>query len=160
VRRLDAAFTGCILALAMGALWWSLEWPFRSRMFVQVVSIPLIALAVAQLAFGIRSLRREVTGAEKRGMDLQLGGDLPPEVVARRGLAFSGWVVGFFLALWLLGYIVGSLVMVVLYMAIAMRERFMPIAGMVLSLSLVVYLMRAILHIPLPRSALLRMFGG
>lgn len=158
MKRADAAFTALTLVAAVGAFVWALQWPFRSQFFVLVVSVPLAVLTACQLALAIRAWGR--TGAHaKRGMDLRLGGSLPPEVVARRGLAFTGWVVGFGVALWLLGFVAGGLLMVVLYMAIAMRERLGAIAGMVVSLGLVFFLMRTVLHIPLPRSALLQMLG-
>jgi hypothetical protein len=118
--RLDGAtaFSGAIVLLFALALWESRGFGPRAGLFPWAIGIPTLALALVQLA-------RDATG-RRSGMALDAaagGAELPPGVAARRTLAIGGWIVGGFVAIWLLGFSAGTLVTSVLYLAVGARER-------------------------------------
>jgi TctA family transporter len=118
--RLDGAtaFSGAIVLLFALALWESRGFGPRAGLFPWAIGIPTLALALVQLA-------RDATG-RRSGMALDAaagGAELPPGVAARRTLAIGGWIVGGFVAIWLLGFSAGTLATSVLYLAVGARER-------------------------------------
>jgi TctA family transporter len=127
--RLDAAtaFSGAIVALFVFALWQSRDFGARAGLFPWAIGIPTLVLAVVQLV-------RDATG--RRGgaaLDAATGGaDLPAGVAASRTLAIGGWIVGGFVAIWLLGFSAGTLATTVLYLAAGARERWPVTVGLAL----------------------------
>jgi hypothetical protein len=49
--------------------------------------------------------------------------DVPPEVSSRRSVEICAWIAGFWVAFWLLGFSLATLVATLLYLKIAARER-------------------------------------
>lgn len=156
MRGIERAFTFSLLLLSLGALWLSTGFVFRSRLFVLVITIPMVFLLVLEIV-----LQTKHSGEEERGgLDLKLGAGLSPDVVLRRGLIFSAWFIGFILTVWLLGFLYGGLLIVVLYMVFAARETPLAIGLMAVSIGLIVVMVRRLLHIPLPEGWLIRILGG
>ena len=77
--------------------------------------------------------------------------EIPPAETRRRTLAIGAWVVGFFLSIWLIGFVWSSLVATLLYLKFGARE------GWIISvvLTAVAYVFFAgifdmMLHLPFP----------
>ena len=81
--------------MAAAALWQSRGFGVRAGLFPWAIGFPLLALGVLQLYFDVaRSDQRPATLTDA---------DLPPSVIAHRTAVAFGWIVGFPLAIWLLG---------------------------------------------------------
>jgi TctA family transporter len=118
--RLDGTTAFCLaLVLLFGwALWTSRDFGVRAGLFPWAVGIPTLALGIVQFA-------REATG--RRGgvaMDaFDASADVPAAVATRRTIQVGFWTLGYFAAIWLLGFSLGTLVMTFGYLKIGASER-------------------------------------
>jgi putative tricarboxylic transport membrane protein len=96
--RWSPVFTLAIIALFAWALWESKDFGFRAGLFPWAIGYPVIAMAIAQLVL-------ELMGKSRGGaLESEVDVDLPPEVVRHRTLGILGWIIGFFLMIWLIGF--------------------------------------------------------
>jgi putative tricarboxylic transport membrane protein len=115
--RLDGAtvFGLLIVVLFAWALWESRSFGVRAGLFPWAIGIPGLALALAQVG-GDRAGRRTPPPAEPAA-------DVPPAVAARRRVEICAWIAGFWVAIWLLGFSVATLVATFLYLKVTAGER-------------------------------------
>ena len=96
--RWSPVFTLAIIALFAWALWESKDFGFRAGLFPWAIGYPVIAMAIAQLVL-------ELMGKSRGGaLESEVDVDLPPEVVRHRTVGILGWIIGFFLMIWLIGF--------------------------------------------------------
>jgi len=112
-------FTVCVISLLALALWKSRNFGFRAGLFPWVIGTPTLLLALFQLA-------KELRGHKKASAP-QLEGEATVEVsreaATHRTLTILGWTVGFFIAIWLLGFSYAVPLTMVLYLKFAGREK-------------------------------------
>jgi len=112
-------FTVCVISLLALALWQSRNFGFRAGLFPWVIGTPTLLLALFQLAKDLRGHKK--VGAPHLEGEATI--EVSPEVAARRTLTVLGWTVGFFIAIWLLGFSYAVPLMMVLYLKFAGREK-------------------------------------
>jgi putative tricarboxylic transport membrane protein len=124
----------------------------RPAIFPLIIAIPSLALAV--LAFGqefVTILRRGASEANGSGTTLSLDSAL----VRRRAVSIIGWMLGFFLAIWLLGFNIAVPVATFLYLKVGARERWPITAFLTLLAWLFFYgVFDYTLHLPFPKGEL------
>ncbi|MGH7831094.1 MAG: tripartite tricarboxylate transporter TctB family protein, partial [Candidatus Binatia bacterium] len=149
-------FVLSIIALLGWALWESKQFGFRAGLFPWAIGFPLLALATAQWVTGLTGKRRS-PGAPRTTDAVS---DLPKELVYRRTAEIMGWIVGFFLAIWLLGFSIAVPVTTVLYLKVGAREKW-PFAILVAVLAWGFFygLFGTLLHVPFPEGKLLIWLG-
>jgi hypothetical protein len=120
VPRLDGrvAFSGGVALAALWALAQTAGWPAKAALYPRAVGIPLFLLAVAETLLSLRG-RAEPEAAT---MDVALSADVAPDVARRRTLATAGWLVGFYLAVLLVGFPVAVPAFVLGYLRAQARE--------------------------------------
>jgi hypothetical protein len=156
--RLDGATAASfVIALFFAwALWRSLRFGPRAGLFPWAVTIPTLAMAIAQLT-------RDVTGRRggARPEDaIEAASDIPRDVVARRSTEICSWIVGYWVALWLLGFSVASLLMTFFYLKAGSRERWLVSALMSLAGFAFVYgIFEKVLAVPFPPGQLFVWLG-
>jgi hypothetical protein len=152
----EAAFSlGIVLVLAL-ALWKSFHFGLHAGLFPWAVIAPVLVLASVQAA-------RDLTGRGGRSTppDLVDGvPDVPPDVAGRRTAEMAAWIVGMFVAIWLVGFAAATLLTTFFYLKVGARERW----GTSIALSFVgfvfVYgLFERALSVPFPPGALSIWFG-
>ncbi len=127
-------------------------WGSRSGLFPLVIGLPTLVLAVIQLAFDARGTRPAVTPAEG-GRAAAL--DVPADVVRKRSLVILGTILGFAVAIWLLGFLVAIPLVTLLYMKAA-GESWPLTIGLSVATIVVFYAMFVLwLNIPVPPGLLL-----
>ncbi|MDP2619309.1 MAG: hypothetical protein Q8P46_03910 [Hyphomicrobiales bacterium] len=139
---LDGALVACCALVFGGGLLMTLGWPATAALFPRLICG--LGLAVSLLA-GVGLLWR--VGAK--------GDSSPEESNGHRQLAVVGWVVGFFLAVWMLGFQVGlPLAVALYYVAVA---RIAPWAALVLAAAAAsfIWLAQGMLHLPMYAGLLL-----
>jgi TctA family transporter len=141
----SALFSFLVVAVLILALWQSRNFGFRAGLFPWAIGFPVLILAAFQLLFDLTG--RAQLKAE--AMDLKAG--LQKELVQRRTATICGWIVGFFVAIWLLGFNLAIPVTTILYLKLAGREKW-PIT---IALSLIAWaflygLFDYLLHVPFP----------
>jgi putative tricarboxylic transport membrane protein len=120
------AFAGCIVVLLAWALWTSRGFGFRAGLFPWAIGIPVFGLAVVQLVLELRGQKRNTAVP---GVPM-VERDPPTPGMYRRTAAIAGWILGFFLALWVLGLSMAVPVTTFLYLKIGAGEKW-PISLLV-----------------------------
>jgi hypothetical protein len=96
-----ALFTLGLVALAAYAVASARAWPLKAALFPLVMGIPLLVLALAQLAL---DLRRKPATADDPVLDLARPADVAPALARRRTLAIFAWMAGFVALVVLAGF--------------------------------------------------------
>jgi putative tricarboxylic transport membrane protein len=154
VIRFDRAalFTLAIVAMAAGALWQSRGFGVRAGLFPWAIGFPLLALGVLQLYF-------DVTRSDQRPAPLT-DADLPPSVIAHRTAVAFGWIVGFPIAIWLLGFTIGGLLCTFLALKVGSREPWPISLAITAAIGTSIYgVFDWALHVPFPPGALFDWIG-
>ncbi len=158
-RRLQldgaTAFSVVIVAAFALALWQSRSFNVRAGLFPWAIAIPGLALAVLQLA-------RDITGRRPSVADpvAEAGPDVPADVAARRRREICGWIAGFWVALWLVGFSLATLVTTFLYLKLAARERWVLSGVLALACFALVYgIFARALGVPFPPGQLFEWLG-
>ena len=107
-----------IMAVSAYAAISALAWPLKTALFPLVISIPLFCLATAEVAAIFLSRARfGVTRDVQRPP-----AEVPGTLAARRSLLAVGWIVGFFAAIVLFGFLVAVPVFLLAYLKLQARE--------------------------------------
>jgi hypothetical protein len=170
----EVAFTLLIVVVAGWVVWqsagWALRaiglpiapvfptgWGPRSGLFPLVVGLPTFILALVQLAIDVRGSPR--TSADGMGGEGAL--DLPAAVIRQRAMMTLGTIIGFAVAIWLLGFIVAIPLMMFLYMKLASRESWVLSVGLsVVTGAIFYYMFVWWLNVPIPPGLLLEPLLG
>lgn len=117
-RFWDALFTSSVVIVVSMALWQSKGFGYRAGLFPWAIGFPLLALAIAQLGL-------ELAGKARRTVTSEGGAaaDLAKDVVHSRTASIIGWMLGFLIAIWLLGFSFAVPATILLYLKIASREK-------------------------------------
>ena len=108
-----ALFTLVIVTTIAVALFESRNFGFRAGLFPWVIGVPTLFLALVQLAKDvIHPKEARATGHEA----------LAPGAVRRRTISVIGWILGCFLAIWLLGFSYAVPLFIFVYLKIEARE--------------------------------------
>jgi TctA family transporter len=95
---LSLLFTGGIILIFSWALWESKSFGFRAGLFPWSIGYPVLALAIVQFVL-------ELMGKGRAGdLESEVEIDLPKAVVRRRSAGILGWIFGFYLLIWLVGF--------------------------------------------------------
>ncbi len=142
-----SAFVVIVVALA---LWQSRNFGFRAGLFPWSIGFPVLGIALVQLG-------RDLLGAggpRSAAKMLETGPELPAEVVYRRTCATIGWITGFFVAIWLLGFSLAIPVTMIAYLKAA-KEKW-PITLLIALISWLFFygLFMHMLHVPFPDGAI------
>ena len=107
-----------VLVLFTWVIWEARDWQIKARLFPWLIGIPALVLAFIQLFL-------ELTGrGTGRGLDMSIEGpSVEPAVERRRTVAIALWILGFFLALYLLGFPVAVPLFIFLYLKADASEK-------------------------------------
>jgi len=112
-------------------------------------------LALAQLG-------KDLLGREKPKAALaawEVAVDVPPEVARQRTVSILIWTIGFFLAIWLLGFSYSIPVSMILYLKLAGKEKWLMTIAITFFTWLFIYgLFERALSIPFPEGLLFSLF--
>ena len=150
------AFTACVIILLALALWQSRNFGFRAGLFPWVIGTPTLVLALFQLAKDLKG-NQKISTTALDGEAIEAS----PEVATRRTLVILGWTVGFFIAIWLLGFSYAVPLTMVLYLKLAGREKWPITAVMTLCTWGFFYLLfQKMLNVPFPEGLVFTLFKG
>ena len=115
-------FTLVVAVIAAGAVYTAKDWPLGTGLFPRFVGIPVLVMALIQLIMdGYRSVKP--TGSQTRDTgDLQVDWTMSAAEVAARGLAFTGWLLGMFFGILLLGFFITVPLFTLLYLRYQAKE--------------------------------------
>jgi putative tricarboxylic transport membrane protein len=150
-----ALFSAVVVLVLILALWQSRNFGFRAGLFPWAIGIPTLLLALLQLG-------KDITG-RKKGRSTAGEGlgkiNVPPEVATRRTVLILGWIVGFFVLIWLLGFTYAVPLTILLYLKLAGREKW-PITAVVTFVTWLFFyaLFERTLNVPFPEGLLFTLF--
>lgn len=149
-RRWDRAFALALAAVFAVAAYLALAWSEIARLFPLAVAVPGLILALLAIVLPARTEPAEPEDDE------ELSGN---ELVRRTAITI-GWILGFFAAVYLLGFLISIPLGAVAYMRIIGRERWGTTLGVAAGCWAFIYaLFDRLLHVPLPIGELLRALG-
>ena len=108
--------TACVGGYALYASW---SWPFRTALFPRVIALPILILALIELALSFWSTEGEHEG---HAVDFQFTDTVQPALARKRTIAISLWMLAFFLLILLVGFPLAVPIFVFVYLKIAGRE--------------------------------------
>ncbi len=90
----------------------------------------------------------------------ETGPELPSDVVNRRTLNIFGWIIGFFIAIWLVGFNLSGPLCTFIYLKIGAREKWPISIILAVATGVFVYvLFDQLLHVPFPPGLLFNFFS-
>jgi len=95
-------------------------WEPRSALFPWVIGLPAWLLAIYIF---VRECLRSTKEVKVEEHGLEQRPQIEPALARQRTLSICGWIVGFFLAIWLLGFPAASAVATFLYLRLSAGER-------------------------------------
>jgi hypothetical protein len=119
------------------------------------------AIGTTALALAIFQLTRDITGRRPAvgGESGESGAPIP--AAARRTVGIVGWIIGMFVAIWLLGFSLATLVVTFLYLKVGAGERWLiSIALSLGGFALVYGLFERALGVPFPLGLLFELVGS
>lgn len=122
-------------------------WPWKAALFPLAIGIPLFGLAAVEALWSLLG----AAPAEGEAADFQLSRHLPRSETLRRTAIATGWMLGFFAAIVLVGFPLAVALFVFLYLKVQGREGWTLSAAFTLVLWAVFYaLFDRLLHLPFP----------
>lgn len=152
LKRIELVFSAGIVLLMLWVVWEARTWPFRTKLFPEMIGYPVLAIALLQLAQAAwKEFRPEPGARPSRSAEAPADHSVPvaldgteagqyaaayataaeedttaapqdPAVVRWRTLEVLGWFAGFALCIWLLGFKVGSPLMSLAFMRFQAHE--------------------------------------
>lgn len=146
-----AAMAGVALVIAAG-------WPIKTAFYPRVIGIPLFVLAAAEFILILR-------GAEDRmgsqAMDIELSAAPDPGLAIQRTAGIFAWILGFFLAIVLLGFPLAIPLFVLAYLRGQGKEPW-PLAVILAGVAWLAFyaLFVRLLHLPFLEGLLFRLVAS
>jgi TctA family transporter len=118
VRLWDVIFTSSVVIVLSMSLWQSRNFGYRAGLFPWAIGFPLLALAIAQLGLELAGKTRRAVTSEG-----DAAAELPGNVIYTRTASIIGWMLGFLIAIWLLGFSLALPATTLLYLKFTGREK-------------------------------------
>ena len=107
-----------IMAVSAYAAISAIGWPLKTALFPLVISLPVFVLASIEVLLNWRSGPRFAATKDFHRPPAEVPGSL----AVPRSLRAAGWILGFFLAIGLFGFLVAVPVFVLAYLKLESRE--------------------------------------
>lgn len=149
-RRWDRAFALALAAVFAVAAYMALAWSEIARLFPLAVAVPGLILALLAIVLPART-----EPAEPDEQD-----ELPARELVRRTATTIAWILGFFAAVYLLGFLISIPLGAIAYMRVIGQEPWPTTLAVAAGCWVFIYaLFDRLLHVPLPTGELLRALG-
>jgi putative tricarboxylic transport membrane protein len=148
-------FCAVVIILLAVALWQSRNFGVRAGLFPWVIGTPTLLLTFFQLAKDIRGHRKVSAPSTETRVEI------PADVERRRTLAILGWIMGFFLAIWWLGFSYAVPLSLLLYLKLAGKEKWPITIAITLGTWVFFYfLFERMLSVPFPDGLIFDLIKG
>ena len=137
------------------------EWRMQARLYPFAIGIPMLIFAIIQLLLDLRGVQTKQSSSDGAPMDFQFQQTNVPEGEARkRTFTMFGWMLGFFLMIWLVGYVVAIPLMVFTYLKFQSGETWL-LSTVLTAIAFVFFytLFVRLLNLPFPAGVVQTMLG-
>ena len=143
----EKVFSLSIIVVLALALLQSRHFDFRTGLFPWAIGFPVLSVTIFQLIMDFLG-----KGNRRSGDHLgETGPELPTDVVNRRTAGIFGWIVGYFVAIWLLGFSFGVPLCTFIQLKIFGREKWPQSLIYTASVWALIYgIFDRVLHVPFP----------
>ncbi|HEY1268939.1 MAG TPA: tripartite tricarboxylate transporter TctB family protein [Candidatus Binatia bacterium] len=135
------------------------DWRLQARLYPWAIGIPMLILAIIQVVLDLKGVvAKETTNAAP--VDMQLSERTDPALARRRTINIFSWIVGYLIAVWLLGFGYCVPLIVFLYLKVQSRESWLLSVTLAVFAWLFFYgLFDRLLHIPFPDGEIFNWLG-
>lgn len=98
------------------------DWRMQARLYPWAIGIPMLILAIIQVILDLKGVERKQKD-DAAPVDFQFAQSIDPVVARRRTFNIFGWLFGFFIGIWLLGFTITIPLMVFGYLKIQSGEK-------------------------------------
>jgi len=157
VNKWSALFAFGLVVVISLALLQSRNFNVRAGLFPWVVGFPLLFLLLVQLA---KELMGKTAGRTRARHGEEEEPEMPAHVVNRRTAGMFGWIIGYFIAVWLLGFPGGCALCSFVQLKFWSKEKWPVAIILTVGIWAFVYLLfERTLHVPFPAGYLFEMLG-
>jgi putative tricarboxylic transport membrane protein len=156
--NMPTLFTVTIIVVLAIALWQSRNFGYRAGLFPWVVGIPTLILAFGQFARDIYGKKKKPAGGLPTSVETPV--EIAPELGRQRTVSIILWTVGFFVAIWLLGFSYAVPLTILLYLKFAGESWFITASVTFFSWLFYWGLFEKMLNVPFPEGLLITLFKG
>ncbi len=133
------------------ALWQRSRFDLRAGLFPWVIGFPVLVLSVIQLMRDLLGKDQKKSAADPEAA----GHEVPDALVIRRTAAIAGWIIGYFVSIWLLGFSTGGALCTFAHLKLGSREKWpITIILTLLSWAVIYGVFYRVLHVPFPTGRL------
>jgi Tripartite tricarboxylate transporter TctB family len=126
------------------------DWKLQARLYPWAIGIPMLILAIVQVVLDLKGVASKQTASEAP-VDVQLAERTDPALARRRTINIFSWLVGYLLAVWLLGFSYCVPLIVFLYLKVQSRESWPLTIALTMVAWIFFYgLFDRLLHLPFP----------
>ncbi len=154
----QTTFALAVIVVLAIALWQSRNFGYRAGLFPWVVGIPTLILAFGQFARDIYGKKKKA--ADGIAMSVETPVEIAPELARRRTVSIILWTVGFFVAIWLLGFSYAVPLTILLYLKFAGESWFITASVTFFSWLFYWGLFEKMLNVPFPEGLLITLING
>ena len=130
------------------------SWEPRAALFPLTIGVPCLILAI--LTVGLELFRSTRPVPSENVMPAEGTREIAPDEARNRTMVIASWIVGFFLAIWFLGFTIASALATFLYLKVSSGERWATsIALAVIAWAFFYGMFDYALHLPFPEGLLL-----
>ncbi|MGH7793586.1 MAG: tripartite tricarboxylate transporter TctB family protein, partial [Candidatus Binatia bacterium] len=130
------------------------SWEPRAALFPLAIGVPCLILAI--LTFGMELFRSTRTVPSENLLLAESAHAIAPDEARNRTMIIAGWIVGFFLIIWFLGFTIASALATFLYLKFSGEERWLTsIALALIAWGFFYGMFDYALHLPFPEGLLL-----
>jgi uncharacterized membrane protein YfcA len=134
----------------------------QARLYPWAVGIPMLILAAIQVILDLKGVKSKQSsdGAPPTPMDFQFTQDVEPAIAKKRAITMFGWLLGFFVAVLLVGFSIAIPLMMFSYMKFQGKESWV-LSLVLTAIAFIFYyaLFVKLLNLPFPEGLLLPWFG-
>ncbi len=120
--RPQAIFSFFFVVFFIVFIYQAREWRMQARLYPWAIGIPMLVLAITQLILDLKGVERKQSDTAAP-VDFQFAQAVDPVVARKRTFNIFGWLFGFFIGIWLLGFTITIPLMVFGYLKIQSGEK-------------------------------------
>jgi len=150
----NVAFALFVVIMFILALWQSRNFTMRSGLFPWVIGAPVLFMALIELVLSITGLSsvKTLEGGKKV--------HLPAALVKERTIGIFSWIIGFFLAIWFLGFVVGGPLATFCHLKFEGKEKWLITLILTGTIGALIYVFfYCTLNVPFPQGLILTWLG-
>jgi hypothetical protein len=135
------------------------EWRMQARLYPWAIGIPMLFLALVQVIMDFKGVKAKES-SDGTPMDFQFSQDIEPAIARKRAITMFGWLLGFFIAIVLVGFNAAIPLMMFTYMKFQGKESWV-LSIVLTAVAFVFYyaLFVRLLNLPFPEGLLLTWLG-